>query len=185
MKLIKNQIAMTTVIILLLTYIFPIATQAAENKPIKTDRVSPFRKIIIKGNVDVVLIQRSEIGISYANDNEGKARITQQGDVLNITGTGPTTGKLIVYVAEIYRIEAEDNATVSTDGILATKFLQIILKGNANANIYTTSQGLYTAIYDQSTLYLKGNTDTHFLLMDKHPKLTFDQFAVLQTQLTK
>jgi len=180
----KPQIAMVSVIILVLIYLFPTAARAKADKSTKTDQIAPFRKILIKGNIDVVLIQRPLVGISYADDNEGIAKVTQQGDILSITGTGTTAGKLIVYVSEIYRIEAEDNVTVKTEGILATKFLQIILKGNARASIYTTSQGLYTAIYDKSTLYLKGNTDTHFLLMDKSPKLTFDQFAVLHTQLT-
>jgi translation elongation factor P/translation initiation factor 5A len=180
----KTQIAMVSVIILVLTYLFPTAASAAADKPSKTDQVAPFRKILIKGNVEVLLIQRSKVGVSYTDDNEGAARITQQGDVLSITGASVTTGKLIVYVSEIYRIEADENAIVKTQGILSVKYLQIILKGNAIADVNTTSQQLYTAIYDNSTLYLRGNTDTHFLVMDKTQKLTFDQFAVLHTQLT-
>ncbi|WP_025141842.1 GIN domain-containing protein [Pedobacter jeongneungensis] len=181
----KSQIAMVSVLILLLTYIFPTTASAVEDKPIKTEKIAPFRKILIKGNIEVILIQRPDVGISYADDNEGNARVTQQGEILSITGTSTVLGKIIVYVNELYRIEADENAMVKTQGILSVKFLQIILKGNAIADIYTTSQELYTAIYDKSELYLRGNTDKHFLFMDKNPKLTFDQFAALRTQATE
>lgn len=181
----KSQIAMVSVLILLLTYIFPTTASAVEDEPIKTQKIAAFRKIIIKGNIEVVLIQKPEIGISYADDNEGNAKVTQQGEVLSITGTSTTRGKIFVYVNELYRIEAEENATIKTQGILSVKFLQIILKGNASADIYANSGELYTAIYDKSELYLRGNTDKHFLIMDKTPKLTFDRFAALHTQATE
>jgi len=181
----KSQIATVSVLILLLTYIFPSTASAVEDKPVKTDKVAPFRKILIKGNIDVILIQKPDVGISYADDNEGTAKVTQQGEILAITGTSAMRGKIIVYVNDLYRIEADENAIVKTQGILSTKFLQIILKGNASADINANSQELYTAIYDKSELYLRGNTDTHFLIMDKNPKLTFDQFAALRTQATE
>ncbi|WP_316826809.1 GIN domain-containing protein [Pedobacter miscanthi] len=181
----KPQIAMVSVIILIMTYLFPAPAKASNEKPLKTDKVSPFRKILIKGNIEVILIQKPGLNIFYADGNEGSARVTQQGEILSITGTSTVRGKIIVYVNELYRIDAAENAIVKTQGILDVKLLQIILKGNASADIYTTNQELYTAIYDKSTLYLRGNTDTHFLFMDKTPTLTLDRFAALHTQPTE
>ncbi|KIA95080.1 hypothetical protein OC25_06985 [Pedobacter kyungheensis] len=181
-RYLKTQIALLLIILLLIP-LCPTLANAKLHKPIKTGRISPFRKILIKGNIEVLLIQKPGLNISYTDDNEGNALVTQQGEILSITGTSTTRCKIRVYVNELYRIEASENAIVKTDGILSLKYLQIILKGNSSADINTTSQQLYTAIHDKSKLYLKGNTDTHFLFMDKTPSLTFDQFAVLRTQL--
>lgn len=181
---IKNQIAMAFASILVLTAIAAVPAHATEEKPVKTSKVLPFRKISIKGNIEVTLIQRINSGITYNDNNEGDVKVIQQGESLKITGTSKAPAKLTIYVNDLYRIEADENVIVKTEGVLSTKYLQIVLKGNASADIYSTSDELYTSIQDQSALYLRGNTKTHFLFMDKHPKLTFDQFAALRTQAT-
>lgn len=181
---IKNQIATALASILLLTAIVATPAHATEEKPVRTSKVLPFRKIVVKGNTEITLIQRINPGITYDDNNEGNVKVIQQGDVVLITGSGTTPAKMIVYVNDLYRIEADDNANVKTEGVLCTKYLQVILKGNAHADIYTKSEELYTSIQDKSDLYLRGNTDVHFLSMDKTPKLTFDQFAALRTQAT-
>ncbi|WP_293312022.1 GIN domain-containing protein [Pedobacter sp. UBA5917] len=181
---IKTQIATAFASILLVTAAVSTPAHATEEKPIKTTKVLPFRKISITGNIEVTLIQRVNPGINYDDNNEGDAKVIQQGESLKITGTSKIPGKLIIYVSDLYRIEADENVVVKTEGILSTKYLQIVLKGNASADIYSTSDELYTSIQDKSALYLRGNTKTHFLFMDKTPKLTFDQFAALHTQAT-
>lgn len=181
---IKNQIAMAFASILVLTAIAAVPAHATEEKPVKTSKVLPFRKISIKGNIEVTLIQKINSGITYNDNNEGDVKVMQQGESLKITGTSKAPAKLTIYVNDLYRIEADENVIVKTEGVLSTKYLQIVLKGNASADIYSTSDELYTSIQDQSALYLRGNTKTHFLFMDKHPKLTFDQFAALRTQAT-
>ncbi|MCZ4244384.1 GIN domain-containing protein [Pedobacter punctiformis] len=168
--------------ILFLTAIAPASVYATENKPLKLYKILPFRKISVKGNVEVILIQRQAIGISYTDDNVGYAKVVQLGETLNITGTGKETSKLIIYVNDLFRIDAEENAVVRTDGMLTTRFLQVVLKGNAHADIHTKTQGLYTSIQDQSDLRLKGYTDRHFLFADEMPKLTVDGFVALHTQ---
>lgn len=179
---IKNKIAMALASILLSTAVT--TAKATEEQPVRTYKLLPFRKISIKGNVEVTLIQRINPGITYGDNNEGDAKVIQQGESLKITSTSNNLCKLIIYVNELYRIEADENVVVKTEGILCTKYLQVILKGNAYADIYTKSEELYTSVQDKSALYLRGNTDTHFLFMDKSPKLTLDQFAALRTQAT-
>lgn len=147
--------------------------------------IQNFRKIVIKGNVEVTLVQGISIGVSYADDNTGNVKVTQQGEILRITGLDKEKCKLIVYVNDIYRIEADQNAVVKTEARLTTKFLQIILKGNAFADINTSTVGLYTEILDSSTLKLKGNTNRHALIMGKATNLTIDHFAAAQTDVSR
>jgi len=140
---------------------------------------------VIKGNVEVMLVQRPAIGISFSDDNAGSVKVIQQGEALRITGIDNEKCKLVIYVNDIYRIEADQNAVVKTEAKLSTKFLQIILKGNAFADINTSSEGLYTEILDNSTLKLQGNTNRHTLVMGKAPNLTIDRFAAAQTDVSR
>jgi len=159
--------------------------RAAEKNNTLLYNIQNFRKIVIKGNVEVILVQGNAIGVSYADDNAGNVKVTQQGEVLRITSLDKEKCKLIIYVTDIYRIEADENAVVKTEAKLITKFLQIILKGNAFADIDTSTEGLYTEILDNSTLKLKGNTSRHTLVMGKAPNLTIDHFAAVQTNVSR
>ncbi|MEH3112308.1 GIN domain-containing protein [Pedobacter terrae] len=168
-----------------LTVIHPNNLRAAENNSMIFQKIQDFRKIVIRGNIEVTLVQQPKIGISYTNDNQGKVKVTQQGEVLNIINADTEKCKLIVYISDIYRIEANENAIVKTEARLSTKFLQIILKDNAIADIETSSEGLYTEILDNSTLKLKGNTNHHALVMGKAPSLIIDGFASVQTEVRR
>lgn len=179
---IKAQIAMAfATILLLLTATAPASVHTIANL-LKLHKISSFRKISLKGNIEVVLVQSSTTGVSYADDNEGNAEVTKEGEILHITGNSKEPCKLVVYVNDLFRIVAEENTVVRTRGMLSTKFLQIVLKGNANADIRTKTQSLYTAIYDTSALHLRGYTDVHFLFMEKKPTLTTGDFIALRTQ---
>jgi hypothetical protein len=171
--------------IITLTAALPNNLRATEKNTTILYKIQSFRRIMIKGNVEVMLVQRPAIGISFADENAGNVKVTQQGDVLRITSLDKEKCKLVVYVNDIYRIEADQNAVVKTETKLSTKFLQIILKGNAFADIDTSSEGLYTEILDNSTLKLKGNTNHHTLVMGKAPNLTIDRFAATQTDVSQ
>ena len=180
----KNLIAISLTAIVLTTAVFSNSVFATENVPAKQAKVGNFKKVSIKGNVEVTIIQRGTPGVSYTDDNNGTAKIIQDGDVLRITSTDRTVAKLIIYVTDIYRIEAAENAIVKTSGKLTTQFLQIFLKGNAHADINTSTEGLYTIIQDQADLKLSGSTDNHTLVMGKTQKLTIDKFAALKTNIS-
>jgi len=181
---IKALITMVSAVITL-TATLPNNLRATEKNRTIIYKVQNFRRIVIKGNVEVTLVQRPAIGISYTDDNTGNVKVTQQGEVLRITGLDKEKCKLVIYVNDIYRIEADQNAVVKTEAKLSTKFLQIILEGNAFADIDTSSEGLYTEILDNSTLKLKGNTNRHTLVMGKATNLTIDRFAAVQTDVSQ
>lgn len=181
---IKTLIATSLTAIVLSTAVFSTSVSASEIHPLTISAVGNFKKVSVKGNVEVILIQRANNGVAYAEDNAGTAKIMHDGDVLRITSTDRTTAKVIVYVTDIYRIEAAENAVVKTEGKLNSKYLQIFLKGNAHAEINTTTEGLYTVIQDNADLKLSGSTDNHTLVMGNTQKLTIDKFAALKTNIS-
>lgn len=181
---IKTLIATSLTAIVLSSAVFTISVSATEKEPDAILKISAFKRISVKGNVEVTIIQRSNPGISYTDDNTGTAKVMQDGDNLKITSTSTEKTKLTVYVNDFYRIEASENAIVKTEGKLKTKYLQIFLKGNAHAEINTSSEGLYTVISDQADLKLSGSTDQHTLVMGKSQKLTIDKFAALKTNIS-
>ena len=181
---IKNLIATSLTAIVLSSAIFTTSVSATEKEPEKILKISEFKRISVKGNVELTIIQKGSVGISYNDDNSGSAKVMQDGDMLKITSASPEKTKLTVYVGEIYRIEASENAVVKTEGKLRTKYLQIFLKGTAHADINTSTEGLYTVIADNADLKLSGSTDNHTLVMGKSQKLTIDRFAALKTNIS-
>ncbi|MFC3563035.1 GIN domain-containing protein [Pedobacter jamesrossensis] len=181
---IKTLIASSLTAIVLTSSIFATSALAAEKKPKTVSAPTTFKRVSVKGNVEITIIQRQNDGINYTEDNTGKAKITQEGDLLRISSTDKEACKLIVYVNDIYRIEASDNVIVKTSGKLKTRFLQIFIKGSAHADISSTTEGLYTVIEGNAELKLSGATDNHTLVMGKTPKLTIDRFAALRTNIS-
>lgn len=181
---IKTLIATSLTAIVLSSAVFTTSVSAIEKEPDAIIKISAFKRISVKGNVELTIIQRSNPGISYTDDNTGAAKVMKEGDNLKITSTSNERAKLTVYVNDIYRIEASENAIVKTEGKLTTKYLQIFLKGNAHAEINTSTEGLYTVIAENADLKLSGSTDQHTLVMGKSQKLTIDRFAALKTNIS-
>ncbi|WP_316796964.1 GIN domain-containing protein [Pedobacter agri] len=181
---IKTLIASSLTAIVLSTAVFSTNISANTIAPVKVSKVGNFKRISVKGNVEVTLIQRSAAGVVYADDNTGTAKIMQDGDNLKISSSDKGLAKVVVYINDIFRIEASENAIVKTEGKITTKFLQIFLKGSAHAEINTSSEGLYTVINDNADLKLSGSTDNHTLVMGDKQKLTIDKFAALKTSIS-
>ncbi|MCZ4223239.1 GIN domain-containing protein [Pedobacter rhodius] len=182
---IKTLIATSLTAIVLTSSVFATSVMAGEHKPTSVSAsANNFKRVVIKGNVEITLVQRQNEGVTYADDNTGKAKITQEGNVLKITSADKDVAKLVVYVNDIYRIDAAENAIVKTNGKIKSKYLQIFLKGNAKADINSTTEGLFTVIEDNADLKLTGATDNHTLVMGKTPKLTIDRFAALKTNIS-
>jgi len=181
---IKTLIASSLTAIVLSAGVFSNSVSATEGVPVKVSTVGNFKRVSVKGNVEVTLVQRSSAGVSYAEDNVGTAKIIQDGDNLKISSSDKGLTKVVVYVKDIFRIEASENAIVKTEGKLTTQYLQIFLRGNAHADINTSTEGLYTVIKDNADLKLSGSTDSHTLVMGKTQKLTIDKFAALKTNIS-
>lgn len=150
--------------------------------PVHASKVLSFKRIKVKGNVELTIIQGKRTGISYADENTGKVKVMQSGDGLEITALDNSTAKLTIYVNDIYRIHAMDHAKVKTQGKINTQYLQVFLSGNASLNLTSQTEGLYTVIEDQADLTLSGSTNDHMLVMGKGQKLTMDKFVATNTK---
>jgi hypothetical protein len=160
-----------------------LVSQATEIiKPVTAEKKVAFKRILVKGNVELTIVQGKRNGVSYADENSGKVRAIQNGDGLEIVSVDGTPAKVTVYVNDIYRIHAMNNAKVKSQGQIKSQFLQVFLSDNASLDLNSTSEGLYTVIEDQAQLNLSGSTNDHMLVMGRDQKLTMDKFAAAKTQ---
>ena len=170
--------------IVLSATIFTTSASANETKPVKVSAPKNFSKVVVSGNVEVTLIQSDTESINYADDNTGKVKAVQDGYDLKITSEDKSPAKIVVYVKNIYRVQASGNAVVKTAGKLDTQYLQVFLKENATAEINSDTESLYTVIQDHADLKLSGATKKHTLVMGKTQKLNLNKFAAVQTEMS-
>ncbi|WP_421941493.1 GIN domain-containing protein [Pedobacter sp.] len=179
--LFKTLFASSLAVVLSTTAIF--ANPTIENgKLVKAEQKLAFKRIKVSGNVELTIIQGSRSSVSYSAENSGKVKVTQQGDGLNIEAADNTPAKITVYVNDLYRIHATDNAKVKTEGQLKSQYLQVFLSGNASLDLNSRSEGLYTVIEDDSQLSLKGSTGDHNLVMSRNQKINMDKFTAVNTK---
>jgi len=164
--------------------IFSTTVSAEEKQPVKISAPKNFDKVMVSGNVEVTLVQNGREGVSYNDDNNGKVKVIQDGSTLKISSADNSRAKITVNVKNIYRVQASDDAVVKTDGKLEVKYLQVFLKGNAVAQINSTTESLYTVMEEMSDLKLSGKTGNHIVVMGSTPTLNLDRFAALKTEMS-
>ncbi|WP_316824745.1 GIN domain-containing protein [Pedobacter miscanthi] len=164
--------------------IFTTNVMAVEKEPVKTSAPKNFDKVLVSGNVEVTLIQNGTEGVAYSENNTGKVKVVQDGSALKITSTDNHLAKITVYVKNIYRVQASDQAQVNTSGKLDVKYLQVFLTGNAVAKINSKTESLFTVLEGNADLKLSGATLSHNLVMGNTPKLNLDKFAASKTEVS-
>jgi Putative auto-transporter adhesin, head GIN domain len=170
--------------IVLTSAIFSTSVMAGEKQPIKISAPKNIQQVIVSGNVEVTLVQGTKESINYDENNTGKVKVIQDGHALKISSADGSTAKVTVYVKDIFRVQASENAVVKTTGKLNTKYLQLFLNGEAVAEINSNTESLYTVIEGHADLKLNGATQEHILVMGSTPKLNLDRFAALKTQMS-
>lgn len=144
-----------------------------------------FKKITVTGNVDVLLVQNKKTGV-IVNEARHHAllKVTQKGELLTIASACAERIQVTVYVDDIFRIDASDNASVKTYNHLNLKYLQVFLHQNAKADINAHTESLYTVIADKAQLSLSGTSSHHAMVMSKLAMLTVKDFKSLKSELT-
>lgn len=154
-------------------------TVAAENVD-----VAAIKKIMISGNVEVTLVQTTKAKVLYTNDSDVDVSVKKEDDALYIHSKNNQTAKITVYVTDIYRVSASDNAIVKTKDALNLKFLQVFSSDNAKVAINAKTEGIYTVVKGNSELKLTGYSDFHTSIMDKSSKITLEEFSALKTDMS-
>ncbi|MGM9476155.1 GIN domain-containing protein [Pedobacter sp. GSP4] len=181
MKTLFKTLFASSLALVLSTSAVSFANASENTKAIHAEKALTFKRIKVKGNVELTIVQSKHTGISYADDNTGKVKVIQNGDGLEIVSTDNSIAKVTVFVTDIYRIHATDNAKVKTEGEISSRYLQVFLSGNAALTLNSRTEGLYTVIEDQADLNLSGYTANHVLVMGKKQKLTMDKFIAATT----
>ena len=87
--------------------------------------VTAIKKVIIKGNVEVTLVQAPKSRTLFKNENDAYVQVKQVGNSLFVdTKNSTETAKITVYVDEIYRVDASGNAVIHTKDALKLEYLQ-------------------------------------------------------------
>lgn len=144
--------------------------------------ISSIRKLNISGNAEVTIVQNSKSKVLFTNEGTERVTVKKIGDVVYVTSKH--NAKITLYVDEIFRIEAAENAVVTNENVLNLKYLQVFTKDNAFVDINAKTGSLYTSIKNESTLSLKGDTDSYTIDMDKTSRITLQQFKSKKTDMT-
>ncbi|TKC10756.1 hypothetical protein FA048_11330 [Pedobacter polaris] len=147
--------------------------------------IASVKKLVISGNVEVTISQDPRAKVLYTNDGTGNVSVKKVGSSVYIDSKNNAhDAKITIYVDDIYRIEASDNATVFTNSELTLKYLQVFLKDSAKLELNSKTENLYTSIKNTSKLTLKGATDLYKIDMDKSSRIALEKFNSKKTDMT-
>jgi len=179
----KNLFALLIGIILMATTAAINAAEPSSNI-IALRSVKDIKKIVVSGNVNLLLVQDSKEGVKVYDKYYSKnASVQQQGGTLHISSFADRPLSIVVYVRELNSIEASNEAKVKTDGCFRLMNLDVRLKDNAKANINAKTVSLFTSVRGASELKIAGTTDQHAIEMCDLGHLTMDEFVAGQTNI--
>lgn len=155
------------------------ASSNVVNLPIKN-----IKKINVSGNVELIVVQGVNEGVSVYNDYYlNNALVQKEDDELRITSYQKEKLAVVVTVAQLQKINASGDVKVSTHSKVYFLGLELNLSGKSTAEIDVDVVKLTTKVYDQSKLVLKGSSDEYFGMMSSFATLNMDKFSSENTQI--
>jgi hypothetical protein len=167
-------------------------TSAVSAKTIDVDNnvttltsVKNISKIVVSGNVNLILIQDNKESVKVYDKYYSKnAMVQQQGGTLRICSFENKPLSVVVFVNNLSSIEASNQSRVRTEGRFQLLNLEVKLSDRATADINANTVSLFTSVKDASDLKIAGTTDSHIILMGDLANLTMDQFAANETSIS-
>lgn len=157
----------------------------AAEKVVPIEKVSTkmdIKRVIVQGNTKVRLVQSKSEWVSVEESEMDKISVKQTGNTLTVSSSEKTPVTVTVYVKDIYRICALNNAEVSTSGTFNLAYLQVIVRDNAVANIKANTESMYTDMDGVGSLDLAGATESHIIRNSGLGSLKMDKLAALKTE---
>jgi hypothetical protein len=180
---IKNLFATALTLVVLTGSAFASTTNPSNNVTVLT-QVKNINKIVVSGNVEVLLIQAPVESVKVYDSYYAKnALVQQQNGELRISSFEKQTLTVAVYVRELSTIELGDNSTVKTYGKVNFLSLDVVLKGSAKADINANTFNLTTTVKDNANLELSGSTTDHYASLSSNAKMNMDQFKADNTSV--
>jgi len=181
MKTLKTLLTSALTVILLSATAFA-STAADKVVDVTATAANPeIKKLIVTGNVNVLLVQSKTEWVSMEEDQMDKVTLKQIGHTLQISSQETQPVTVTVYVNDIYRIDASNTACVKTVGNFKLKYLQLLLRDNATARVRANTESLYTMLDGKAKLELVGSTGNHILKSGDMAILNTEKFAALLT----
>ena len=180
--LINTVLKSSLVAIILSASLFSLTASAATVTADKGPSNTAIKKVIVTGNTNVLIMQGANEFVKMDELDINKVSLKQVGSTLTINSSENSPVTVVVYVKDIYRIDASGNSNVKTLGKFNVKNLQVILKDNASARVKAATSSLYTVIDDRAKLELIGTSDNHVSEITGRAKLDTDRFAALKTE---
>jgi len=160
---------------------FLAATFLTNTSAIAPDNTT-IKKIIIKGNANVILIQRDwEEVVIHDTFESGKTKISKEGISLIINSREQTPLTIRVYAKAPFRIEAFNTVSVETSGNFDLQYLQVFLNDRATARITSNTEGLYTRINHSARLTLGGKSEDHVSVRSIGARIKTENLVCLKT----
>jgi hypothetical protein len=156
------------------------------NKPLTTiSSVKNISKIVVSGNVKLILIQSAVESVNVYDNYYGKnALVQQQGNTLRISSFEKTPLSVVVFVNNLNAITASNQSTVKTVGKFNLLNLDLKLQDEARADIDANMLNLYSSINDRADLKLCGSAATHTVVMADLGSLNMDKFVADDTSIS-
>lgn len=181
MKTLKTLLASAFTAIVLSATVLA-STAAARGTTIDIRSANPdIKKVVVKGNLRVFVVQSNSEWISMDEEDRDQVSIKQIGNTLTVGTEVKKPISITVYVKDIYRIDASDQACVKTIGKFNVKYLQVMLRDNATARIKASTHSIYTVVNDRADLELLGTTEKHIIRTHGTATMNTERLAALVT----
>lgn len=184
MKTLTNTLTGTLIATALFLNSAKVAAAAVKNEAPGKETAIAYNRIKVSGNVTVLLSQGKRESVTVESDFDRRnLSVTKKGYTLMIHGKGTDRIVVTVVVKDLHRIDACEKAEVKTTGQLNLKYLQVLLKDYARADVKADTESLYTYTVGNADLKLSGNTLDHTLLKDRISKLDATHLTAARTSL--
>jgi hypothetical protein len=160
---IKNFIAAGITATVLLGTTIAAKADVAPTKSTVLSSIKNINKIVISGNVELILIQGTEEYVKVYNDYYANNAFVQHRDgQLRISSFGKEKLTVVANVKNLSAVSAADQSTVKTYGKFDLLNFSISLEDQAKADINANTISVATDISDDARLNLSGNTDEQY-----------------------
>jgi hypothetical protein len=181
---IKNLFATALTLVVLTSSAFASTTKPLANKVTVLSQVKNISKIVVSGNVEVLLLQAPVESVKvYDGYYTKNALVQQENGELRISSFEKETLTVAVYVRELSTIELGDNSTVKTYGKVNFLSLDVVLNGSAKADIDANTVNLTTTVKDNAKLALSGSTTDLQVGLTAQAKVNMDHFKAESTSV--
>lgn len=177
----KHHIAgISRLLILMFCVGFPYFLSAQTDPSTSKIILPPFTKIKAGINVRIILVQSAtdSVFIYTRKETSKHIRYSISNGELSIRGNysflSDKTATVLIGVTNLQKIVIDENATVSTNGILKTNTLNVIMKGDGTASINADADNVTTNIKGKGKVTINGNYETSSSYFDTYGAMVIE-----------